>query len=40
MDGNTDLENSLNEILRNVDIRQQVKSSLDADEKKPENSQS
>ncbi len=32
MDGNTDLENSLNEILRNVDLRQQVKSSLEAEE--------
>ncbi|HEX3020584.1 MAG TPA: type VI secretion system contractile sheath small subunit [Chitinispirillaceae bacterium] len=39
MDGNTDLENSLNEILRNVDLRQQVKSSLDTDQK-PENPQS
>ncbi|HEX2959364.1 MAG TPA: type VI secretion system contractile sheath small subunit [Chitinispirillaceae bacterium] len=39
MDGNTDLENSLNEILRNVDLRQQVKSSLDADENNSGNSQ-
>jgi type VI secretion system protein ImpB len=38
MDGNTDLENSLNEILKNVDLRQQVKASLDEGEKKPENS--
>jgi type VI secretion system protein ImpB len=30
MDGNTDLENSLNEILKNVDLRQQVKASLEA----------
>jgi type VI secretion system protein ImpB len=42
MDGNTDLENHLNEILKNVDLRQQVKSSLGGDEnsaeeeKKPE----
>lgn len=30
MDGNTDLENSLNEILKNVDLRQQIKASLEA----------
>lgn len=37
MDGNTDLENHLNDILKNVDLRAEVKSSLDGDEKKPEN---
>ncbi len=30
MDGNTDLENSLNEILKNVDVRKQIKASLGA----------
>ena len=37
MDGNVDLENSLNEILKNVDLREQVKSSLAEEDKKPEN---
>jgi type VI secretion system protein ImpB len=31
MDGNTNLENHLNEILKNVDLREKVKSSLDSD---------